>query len=299
MNSKDHDYTVHLDQVFQGPMDLLLHLVREQEVDIQDIELTPVIDGYLRYLRELEQIDIELASEFVLMAATLMSIKSRSLLPRQEIDLEAELDPRDELIQRLIEYRRFREASLDLARRFHMRERLYPRGNFAEPGAAPELDWSEITRWNLLSEFSRLMRETRGHQKLQIETDGRPLRYYVRQLVDWLKVDREASLRSLVRRSAAEGDRHQLVGSFCALLELVKLGVLRAWQPNRSADITLVLRDDAGEDLDQFLAHAQLPEDEVAAIPTPGAESGSGAEDSTGPSPEAESSPLEGDPLRN
>ena len=96
------DYTVRLAQLFEGPLDLLLHLVREQEVDIHEIEINRVIDGYLEYLKALEEIDVELAGDFLVMAATLMSIKSRSLLPGDEVNLEEELDPRDELIQRLI-----------------------------------------------------------------------------------------------------------------------------------------------------------------------------------------------------
>jgi len=123
------DFTIRLERVFHGPMDLLLHLVREQEVEIHEIEITRVIRGYLEYLRALRDLDIELAGDFLVMAATLMSIKSRSLLPREEVDLEEELDPRDELIQRLIEYRRFKEASDDLGSRFEMRSRQHARGD--------------------------------------------------------------------------------------------------------------------------------------------------------------------------
>ena len=88
------DYTVFLEKVFRGPMDLLLHLVRDQEVEIHEVEITRVIQGYTKYLDALIDLDIELAGEFTVMAATLMAIKSRSLLPREEINLEEELDPR-------------------------------------------------------------------------------------------------------------------------------------------------------------------------------------------------------------
>ena len=101
-------FTITLDQVFHGPMDLLLHLVREQEVEIHEIEISRVIGGYLEYLQAMRDLDIEVAGDFLVMAATLMSIKSRSLLPRDSVNLEEDLDPKDELIQRLIEYRRFR-----------------------------------------------------------------------------------------------------------------------------------------------------------------------------------------------
>ncbi len=293
MAGEEREYTIHLDQVFQGPMDLLLHLVREQEVDIHDIELTPVIDGYLRYLRELEHIDIELASEFALMAATLMSIKSRSLLPREEIDLEAELDPRDELIQRLIEYRRFRQAADGLGQRFAARSRWFARGDFQPPTEAPELDVSELTSWNLLSEFSRLRRETSTQSALHIQADSRPLRFYLRQMVDWLGAQGEISLRDLVRRSAASQQRPQLVGSFCAILELVKLGAIKAWQPHRSADITLQLRDESRARLDELLEHVDAFEEDAAQDPTEEPPSTAASADA------AESVPQAEDPLRN
>ena len=122
------DYTVRLERVFQGPMDLLLHLVREQEVEIHEIEIARIIDDYLGYLEKLEALDIEVAGDFLVMAATLMAIKSRSLLPTEDVDLEQDLDPRDELIERLIEYRRFREASEDLETRFRERSLQHDRG---------------------------------------------------------------------------------------------------------------------------------------------------------------------------
>ena len=153
------DYTVQLEQVFQGPLDLLLHLVNEQEVDIHEVEITRILDGYLAYLKALEEIDIEVAGDFLLMAATLMSIKSRSLLPREEIDLEEELDPRDELIQRLIEYRHFKEVSRELADKLDERARLFPLGDKSGINYDPEaatIDLGELTHWDLLAAFSRL-----------------------------------------------------------------------------------------------------------------------------------------------
>ena len=97
----ESNFTVRLDTVFQGPMDLLLHLIREQEMEIHEIEISTIIKGYLAYLQQMAELDIELAGDFLVMASTLMAIKSRSLLPREEVNLEEELDPRDELIQRL------------------------------------------------------------------------------------------------------------------------------------------------------------------------------------------------------
>ncbi len=249
------DYTVRLEQVFQGPMDLLLHLVREQEVDIHEIEINRVIDGYLGYLRALEGIDIEIAGDFMLMAATLMSIKSRSLLPRDEVNLEEELDPRDELIQRLIEYRHFKEAARDLGDRFDERSKMHPHGWREHSPDEPTIDFGELTHWDLLSTFSRLMRETLAHRPLEISSDDRPLRWYVERLASWVKERKRFSLKALVEELASDpkASKPMLIGSFCALLELMKLGVVAAHQSVEDGDILIVLRDDIEQDIDDIV----------------------------------------------
>jgi segregation and condensation protein A len=261
------DYTVRLEQVFQGPMDLLLHLVREQEVEIQEIEISKILDSYLTYLKALEQIDIEVAGEFLVMAATLMAIKSRSLLPSESIDLEEELDPRDELIQRLIEYRHFKSASRELEERKSERELRFAPGRHPEiptDDAEQEVDMGEVTHWDLLSIFSRLMRETLAHKKIQIEADDRPLRWYVDRLVSEIRLHRNLSLRSLVD-AAGDGatlSKPMLIGTFCALLELMKIGAVRAHQASPDADVTIVFSDDVGEDLDALLAGLYFEEEQ-------------------------------------
>lgn len=261
------DYTVRLAELFQGPMDLLLHLVREQEVDIHEIEIGKVVDGYLSYLRDLREIDIEVASDFVLMAAMLMAIKSRALLPREEVDLEAELDPRDELIQRLIEYRRFKQAAGDLEERRAERARLFPRAARPPDREEPTLDVAELSAWDLLSAWTRLLRETLHGRALHIDPDARPLRHYVEELVRELKARREIKLETFVRELALhEGaTRQQLIGTFCALLELIKIGVARARQSGPKQDIAIVLRDDLEGDVDDVVRASGLEDEELPA----------------------------------
>ena len=266
------DYTVKLTEVFQGPMDLLLHLVREQEVEIHEIEINQVIDGYLAYLKDLEQVDIELAGDFVVMAATLMAIKSRSLLPREEVDLEAELDPRDELIQRLIEYRHFKEASRDLSERMQDRAQRFAHGRRPEAGREdeePTLDFSEVTQWDLLSHFSRLMRETLSNRSMRIHSDDRPLRWHVERLVGWIKEKKHVSLRALVEESVESGEasRPALIGTFCALLELIKIGAVRAHQAHARDDIRIAIVEEVEGDLDEFVRMAGF-DDERAQLPS-------------------------------
>jgi segregation and condensation protein A len=198
------------------------------------------------------------------MAATLMAIKSRSLLPRDEVDLEKDLDPRDELIQRLIEYRRFKINSRDLGERFDERAKLHPHGWHEATPDEPTLDFGELTQWDLLAAFSRLMRETLAHRPLEIHTDGQPLRWYVEQLVLAIKQKKRFSLGELVQGAAGEpgASRAALIGSFCALLELMKLGVVSAHQKRVEDDILIVLREDLEQDIDDIVRLSGFEDEE-------------------------------------
>ena len=259
------DFTVRLEQVFQGPMDLLLHLVREQEVEIHEIEISKVLAGYLAYLDDLDRLDIEYAGDFLVMAATLMAIKSRSLLPREVVDLEEELDPRDELIQRLLEYRRFKEASDQLEAGLRERERQVPRGwrGEVESNAEREFDLGELTTWDLLATFSRLMRETLADRPHTVVGDPRPLRFYVDEVVHRLRERNELSLRELVRTFPEVPNREALVGSFCALLELVRLQLVDVRQGGGDHDLRIVIRPEHSGDLEEVVRTSKLDEELV------------------------------------
>lgn len=265
------DYTIHLERVFQGPMDLLLHLVREQEVEIHEIQIARILEGYMAYLQSLEALDIEYAADFLVMAATLMAIKSRSLLSGDEIDLEKELDPRDELIQRLIEFRRFKHSADVLEESRRLRERLHRRGAFPELGEEKverEFDLGELTAFDLLSTFSRLMRETQADRPHRVLIDERPLRYYVQQVVERLKASPTLSLKT-VAHGFAHDSREALIGSFCALLELVRLEVIEVTQGDHRADIEIRLRPERAAELDDVVRKTRFDEEEPPAEPKP------------------------------
>jgi segregation and condensation protein A len=259
-------FTLRLERVFQGPMDLLLHLVREQEVEIHEIEIARVLESYLAYLGALKDLDIEVAGDFLVMAATLMSIKSRSLLPGEEVDLEDDLDPRDELIQRLIEYRRFKEASDHLGERWELRAaRMHRGGDLDEPAPSePVLELGELSAWDLLSAFSRLVRETLANRPHRVIADTRPLRYYVGTLAHRIRVAREVSLRDLIASFDEPPSREDLIGSFCALLELVKLGLVGVAQPGRGDDIVIRLCEEHASDI-ETVVEASIFDDETEA----------------------------------
>jgi segregation and condensation protein A len=272
-------YTISLDKVFHGPMDLLLHLVREQEVEIHEIELSRVVEGFLAYLGSLKDLDIELAGDFVVMAATLMSIKSRSLLPREEIDLQKELDPRDELIQRLIEYRRFHDAASQLGGLRDLRERCFARGAAGPPDIvlgdqeAPVIDLGDLTAWDLLAQYSRLQRETQSGRPHHVTADLRPLRFYVDELARKIRELGEVALHAVLAHFEPERSRESLVGSFCALLELVKLGLVTVEQQGPRGEIVLRLRPEHATDLESVV-RASLFDDEVVEEPAAGASEG-------------------------
>lgn len=257
------DFTVALERVFQGPMDLLLHLVREQEVEIHEVKITTIIDGYMQHLESLKDLDLEIAGEFLVIAATLMAIKSRSLLPKEDINLSDDLDPEDELIQRLIEYRRFKGAAGELEDRMEDRDQLNERGWRAEAKAhaeEPTLEIGELTPWDLLAQFSRLMREVDAGATKTIHRDPRPLRWYVESLVENLR-----NAGSLNLRTAAEGmgdglNKASLIGTFCALLELVRLEVVEVRQAAQEDEVELVFCEDS-ESLER-LASAHFDDEE-------------------------------------
>ena len=257
------DFTVRLEQVFQGPMDLLLHLVREQEVEIHEIEISKILEGYLAYLDALDRLAVEYAGDFLVMAATLMAIKSRSLLPREEVDLAEELDPRDELIQRLLEYRRFKEAGDDLERGMREREAQVSRGWRGEAGgpAEREFELGELTAWDLLATFSRLMRETLADRTHTVATDPHPLRFYVDEVVRRLRSNGDVSLRGLMETYADLPRREALVGSFCALLELVRLQLVAIEQDEPTDDIRISIRPEHDHDLERIVRESSLDED--------------------------------------
>lgn len=259
------DYTVQLDRVFRGPMDLLLHLVKEQEVEIHEVDLTSVIDGYFQVLEAMEQLDVEVAGDFLVVAATLMSIKSRSLLPREEVELEDELDPQDELVARLLEYRRFKGAADDLDHRWRERLLLHRRGYRGEVrDLEPEktLDLGELTAFDLLATFSRLMRETLATRPHHVRAENRPLRWYVRRVGSRIREAGELNLRQLVDEMDGVPVREGLVGVFCALLELVRLGVVTAHQAEGSQLIEVRSAGEAGEDLENLLGATSFLDEE-------------------------------------
>jgi segregation and condensation protein A len=232
------DYRVELD-VYNGPLDLLLYLIKRDELDIYDIPISRITDSYLAYVRLLRNLsgegglDINLAGEFLVMAATLMEIKSATLLPKAPVEpgkngepsAADELnDPRAELVQKLLEYKRFKDSSMLLERRRDEHASRFPRypakldGQGDEP---PPVDLDEVQIWDLLGVFERLMKEVgpRRPRYHEVTYDDTPIDLHAADIEDRLKREGHVTLRQLIvgRRS-----RSEMIGVFLALLELIR-----------------------------------------------------------------------------
>jgi len=231
------DYQVDLD-IFRGPLDLLLFLVKRQEVDISEIPIARVAEQFLEYLRVIELIDVERAGEFLVMAATLMEIKSKMLLPPSDDPAEEESDPRLELVRQLIEYKKFKDAALLLEAQAERQLSRLARQPLETPA---ELDPAvqplrQVELWDLVSAFGRLMRETLALQPQQLIADETPLHVYMESLLHQLQSE---SPRAFSAVFIPPHTRSRLVGLFLAVLELIKRGQIMAEQPETFGDIWL------------------------------------------------------------
>jgi segregation and condensation protein A len=242
--------------VFSGPMDLLLHLVRQSEVDIHEVSIAPILDRYLENLKVLQQLDLQDIGDFVVMASTLMEIKSRELLPNETVELEEELDPRDDLIRRLLEYKRYRDLARELDGRGARRQRqsnlvMAQPPELRGPKDEDLLDLGELGVWDLTSAFARLLDEIGSQQSLEVEVEKRDVGYYTHALLDTFKQRREVRFSEVFDRR--EG-RYGMIGTLIALLEMMKQGYLRATQEQCFDDISLAYIGKEEVTADQILA---------------------------------------------
>lgn len=244
----DADYRIKL-PVFEGPLDLLLFLIRKNELDIYDIPIESVTRQYLAVLTAMAELDLDLAGEFFVMAASLMEIKSRMLLPKGEhaVDPDAEaeepIDPRWDLVHQLVQYRRFKEAAAHLAERARAREDLLPRIGPSRRIGSSELPLQTVDRIELWNAFNMVLR--RLAEKLVVGEIHDETVTVADQMERILKrLDSASSF--LFSELVAEGATlRRLVATFLAVLELTRLGKLRIRQEESFADIRCEARADA------------------------------------------------------
>jgi segregation and condensation protein A len=233
------DYKVKLD-VFEGPLDLLLYLIKQDEIDIYDISLERITSQYLEYLQAFKELNIELAGEFIVMAANLIYLKSRSLLPIEQQPPEEDAqedDPRWELIRQLIEYKKFKEAAAELHQRELEQERIFARDDASSLETQEPLRLGDVGIFQLINAFQTVIKRLEARQDVQ-EILGE--RFSVSEKIDAI-LSRVAS-GVPVRFSDLFGaavSRVEVVVTFLALLELIRLKQIRAFQKNIFEEIEI------------------------------------------------------------
>lgn len=229
------EYRVKLN-IYNGPMDLLLYLIRRNEVDIYDIPIAQITEQYLQYVELIKQIDLDLAGEFLVMAATLMEIKSALLLPREEAEAgEEELgDPRLELVRQLLEYKRFKDLAGELGEFAAEQALRFGRGESdlarvrQEKREEQELDLESVQIWDLFEVFNRLMQATlAGKRQHEVIEDDTPIDLYEADILDRAQQEQPLTFEEVF---TGRTSRIEMVGLFLALLELIRLKLVRIEQ---------------------------------------------------------------------
>jgi len=239
----ESEYKVQL-EVFEGPLDLLLYLVKKDEVDIYDISIERITTQYLAYLETFEVLHIEVAGEFLVMAANLLYIKSRTLLPKDQQMPEEEAeedDPRWELIRQLIEYRKFKEAAAHLRDQEELQSALFPRNAALDPAQAPVIDdnmlLGDVGIFDLINAFQRALKRLPAEEKQgEIYEETFTVTDRINHLVRM--VDRGVSMRFEELFNSAT-TRSELVVTFLAILELIRMKQFRVRQEEQFGEIWL------------------------------------------------------------
>jgi segregation and condensation protein A len=236
-------------EIFAGPMDLLLHLVRKEEVDIYDIPIAKITDQYIRYLELMKQLDIDVAGDFLVMAATLMQIKSAMLLPRTqggELGAEDLSDPRAELIRQLLEYKKFKDASNLLSAAADEQGERFTRPDTVieqlKGDSEPTFDLEQINIWDLLEAFDKMMEATGAKFDISHIIDDTPIDLYQIEILHRLQTEGPMGFERIFEsKNHPDGkrDRLTLVGLFLAILELTRSQLISAEQAPGNAGIYL------------------------------------------------------------
>lgn len=237
------EYKVQLDS-YNGPLDLLLFLIRRAEVHIYDIPIAQITEQYLEYVELLQELDPNDIGEFLVMAATLMEIKSRMLLPTPPPEEQSEelVDPRVELIHQLLEYKRFKDAARELGSAALERSQRFGRlPSLPEQKSEPQVDLEQVQVWDLLTAFSKLLGQIglSGH-KLEVIDDDTPLALHAVDIIDFLQGEGGSMQFEKIFLGRGKG---QIIGLFLALLELVRASRVRAEQDRSFETIILHLLD--------------------------------------------------------
>jgi segregation and condensation protein A len=275
------DYRVQLD-VYSGPLELLLYLIRRDEVDIKNIPIARITTQYLHHVDVIRKIDINLAGDFLVMAATLMEIKSRMLIPAQPVaanpddphggptSVEALTDPRYELVKQLLAYKEFKDAATDLRRRAETEADRFPRSVPRPAGRAP-LAIEDLDLFRLIDSFNAIMASV-GHSAYghEVVYDDTPISLHQADILDRLTREPTSSL-TLQELFVGRTRKSEMIGLFLATLELIRQKKITIEQTETLGEVRLVLRTDAADQTlfaeEQSPGAAEAPLAEETAAP--------------------------------
>jgi segregation and condensation protein A len=239
-----NEYKVQL-EIFEGPLDLLLYLIKKNEIDIYNIPIETITTQYMQYLDVMRMLDLNIAGEFIVMAATLMMIKSRMLLPRDERPEmeEEEEDPRWELVRQLVEYKQFKDAATRLQERELHQEDIFDLGSesvILEPDD-PGMVMEDISLFDLITAFSDVLKRAGPERFGEIHGE----RFTVADKIDAILL-LVAGKQSITFGDLfeAEAPRHEIICTFLALLELIRLRQVVVTQKKRFAEILIERAED-------------------------------------------------------
>ena len=243
------DTTVKL-EIFEGPLDLLLHLIKKNELSITDIPIATITEQYLSTLELMQGLNLDVAGEFLVMAATLIHIKSRMLLPPgdDEDEEEEEGDPREELIRRLLEYQRFKEAAEELERRELLSRDVFVRRSEA-PEEAETVGFESLSLFDLLSALRHVLERFPEERIHEVTLDTISVREKMSFLLDELRRRGKVIFQSLFETATS---RLEVAVTFLAMLELVKIRAIRVWQEERIGPVVIELAAAIGDIQDRI-----------------------------------------------
>jgi segregation and condensation protein A len=230
---------------FEGPLDLLLHLIKRDEIDIYDIPIAHITQQYLAYLDLMRSLDLEVAGEFLVMAATLMRIKAKMLLPLPAVgEEEEEGDPREELVQRLVEYRQFKEAAGTLKQHEETRRRSFERGMVPSEEDAGPLPLAPATLFDLLDALNRVLARVPQQTTYDVRGEVYDMEDKMALIGRVLAEGGSILFSTLMSRCRARGE---VIVTFMALLELIKMGAIAVTQSEVFGEISIVAREPGGD----------------------------------------------------
>ncbi len=224
--------------VFEGPFDLLLHLIKEDKIDIYDIPISQITSRYLEYIELMKELNLEIAGEFLVMAATLIHIKSRMLLPPdEEIPQEEKEDPRTELVQKLIEYQKYKEAAIELKTREEEWNRVFRKEPLTDDEQENgELYLFDVGLFDLIDAFKKIL-EKAPPETITITKETLTVKDRMSYIMEIMEGKETVRFEELFEKVFT---KIQLVITFVAILELIRLGLLRAYQERQFSTIWVI-----------------------------------------------------------